>query len=232
MSWHFSECFLWYLLIVLFYLVVSLVGTKFIIMLFCSFSKCIYGPYLIWRIGFWALRFFISSVWSSYISCLPTESLLWAQMMEGVPPFHLKSTEEAVKLMCLEGKRPPFKIKTKSYPPDLKELVIQFKVKKVGLQSLLLFRSYLTIMVYTGWLRSVGIQNMLSDQHFLRSLYGWTKLLPIAQNKDGGKRLLNFLGMFLRPIISYRISLDEFKLKALNISRLPWNYKINHYLFK
>lgn len=45
-------------------------------------------------------------------------------MMEGVSPFHPKPPEEALKLMCLDGKRPPFKIKTKHYPPDLKELVI------------------------------------------------------------------------------------------------------------
>ncbi|KAI5384714.1 Integrin-linked protein kinase 1 [Lathyrus oleraceus] len=45
------------------------------------------------------------------------------EMIEGVPPFHPKPPEEALKLMCLEGKRPQFKIKTKSYPPDLKELI-------------------------------------------------------------------------------------------------------------
>lgn len=50
-------------------------------------------------------------------------------------------------------------------------------------------------MVCADWLRNVGIQNLLSGQHFHRSLYGWTKLLQIAQNKDGGKILLNFLGM-------------------------------------
>ncbi|CAK7322795.1 unnamed protein product [Dovyalis caffra] len=43
------------------------------------------------------------------------------EMLEGVQPFHPKSPEEAVKLMCLENKRPPFKIKLRSYPPDLRE---------------------------------------------------------------------------------------------------------------
>lgn len=42
-------------------------------------------------------------------------------MIEGIQPFHPKSPEEAVKMMCLEGNRPPFKSKSKSYPPDLKE---------------------------------------------------------------------------------------------------------------
>jgi hypothetical protein len=42
-------------------------------------------------------------------------------MLEGVQPFHPKTPEEAVKLMCLEKKRPPFKIKVRSYPPDSKE---------------------------------------------------------------------------------------------------------------
>lgn len=41
------------------------------------------------------------------------------QMMEGVPPFHPKSPEDALRLMCVEGKRP--KQKSKSFPPDLKE---------------------------------------------------------------------------------------------------------------
>ncbi|WRX22316.1 Serine-threonine/tyrosine-protein kinase [Theobroma cacao] len=45
------------------------------------------------------------------------------EMIEGVVPFHPKPAEEAVKLMCLEGKRPPFKTKSRSYPPDLRELV-------------------------------------------------------------------------------------------------------------
>lgn len=43
-------------------------------------------------------------------------------MIEGIPPFHPKPAEEAIKLMCLEGKRPPFK-KLKSYPSELKEWV-------------------------------------------------------------------------------------------------------------
>lgn len=50
-------------------------------------------------------------------------------MIEGIPPFHPKSPDEILNLMCLGGKRPQFKIKTKSYPPDLKELVIKVKVK-------------------------------------------------------------------------------------------------------
>ncbi|XP_011001833.1 PREDICTED: serine/threonine-protein kinase CTR1-like isoform X2 [Populus euphratica] len=45
------------------------------------------------------------------------------EMLEGLQPFHPKTPEEAVKLMCLEKKRPPFKIKVRSYPPDLKELI-------------------------------------------------------------------------------------------------------------
>ncbi|AET04420.1 integrin-linked kinase family protein [Medicago truncatula] len=49
--------------------------------------------------------------------------LIVYEMIEGIPPFHPKPAEEALKLMCLEGKRPQFKIKTKSYPPDLKELI-------------------------------------------------------------------------------------------------------------
>ncbi|PON46711.1 Serine/threonine protein kinase [Parasponia andersonii] len=49
--------------------------------------------------------------------------LILYEMIEGVQPFYPKSPEEAVKLMCLEGNRPQFKSKSKSYPPDLKELI-------------------------------------------------------------------------------------------------------------
>ncbi|KAF7132992.1 hypothetical protein RHSIM_Rhsim09G0005200 [Rhododendron simsii] len=49
--------------------------------------------------------------------------LILYEMVEGVQPFHPRSTEDAAKLMCLEGKRPSFKTKSKHYPPDLKELI-------------------------------------------------------------------------------------------------------------
>ncbi|XWS35379.1 hypothetical protein CRYUN_Cryun21dG0121300 [Craigia yunnanensis] len=45
------------------------------------------------------------------------------EMIEGVAPFHPMPAEEAVKLMCLEGTRPTFKTKSRSYPPDLRELI-------------------------------------------------------------------------------------------------------------
>ncbi|KAH1096016.1 hypothetical protein J1N35_012937 [Gossypium stocksii] len=44
------------------------------------------------------------------------------EMIEGVP-FHPKPAEEAVKLMCFEQKRPPLKIKSKSCPTELRELI-------------------------------------------------------------------------------------------------------------
>ena len=43
--------------------------------------------------------------------------------------------------MCLEGKRPPFKIKTKHYPLDLKEFV-NFKVKKQSFTLILKLSNY------------------------------------------------------------------------------------------
>ena len=43
------------------------------------------------------------------------------KMVEGIQPLHPRPPEEAAKAICAEGKRPPFKIKLKSYPPDLKE---------------------------------------------------------------------------------------------------------------
>ncbi|KAG8661579.1 integrin-linked protein kinase 1 [Manihot esculenta] len=47
------------------------------------------------------------------------------EMIEGVLPYHSKSPEEAVKLMCLEKQRPPLKTKSRSYPPDLKQLIVE-----------------------------------------------------------------------------------------------------------
>ncbi|XP_051118291.1 integrin-linked protein kinase 1-like [Andrographis paniculata] len=45
------------------------------------------------------------------------------EMVEGSPPFSSKPPYEAAKLMCLDGKRPPFKSKSKSFPPEVKELI-------------------------------------------------------------------------------------------------------------
>ncbi|KAE8696289.1 Integrin-linked protein kinase family isoform 2 [Hibiscus syriacus] len=45
------------------------------------------------------------------------------EMIEGVVPFHPKPAEEILRLMCLDNRRPSFKSKSKSYPPDLKELI-------------------------------------------------------------------------------------------------------------
>ncbi|XP_057750279.1 integrin-linked protein kinase 1-like [Arachis stenosperma] len=49
--------------------------------------------------------------------------LILYEMIEGVQPFHHHSADEALRMMCLEGNRPPFKVKAKHYPPDLKELI-------------------------------------------------------------------------------------------------------------
>ncbi|KAL2507175.1 Integrin-linked protein kinase family [Forsythia ovata] len=48
--------------------------------------------------------------------------LILYEMVEGIPPFHSKYPEETAKLMCLDDKR-PLKMKSKSYPPELKELI-------------------------------------------------------------------------------------------------------------
>lgn len=49
--------------------------------------------------------------------------LILYEMIEGALPSQPKSPEETLRMMCLEGKRPPFKSKSKSYPPDVKELI-------------------------------------------------------------------------------------------------------------
>ncbi|KAL4309916.1 hypothetical protein GQ457_01G035430 [Hibiscus cannabinus] len=47
------------------------------------------------------------------------------EMIEGVVPFHPKPVEEAVKSMCFEQNRPQLKAKSKSYPPELRELIAE-----------------------------------------------------------------------------------------------------------
>jgi len=49
--------------------------------------------------------------------------LILYEMIEGAPAFHPKPQEEAAKMICLEGLRPPFKNKPKYYPSDVKELI-------------------------------------------------------------------------------------------------------------
>ncbi|CAL9078620.1 unnamed protein product [Musa textilis] len=49
--------------------------------------------------------------------------LILYEMIEGAPPFHPKNPEEASRLICLKGMRPPLKNKSKSYPPEVKELI-------------------------------------------------------------------------------------------------------------
>ncbi|CAI0540958.1 unnamed protein product [Linum tenue] len=45
------------------------------------------------------------------------------EMIEGAYPFYPKPLAEAVKLMGVETKRPAFKVKSRHYPPDMKELI-------------------------------------------------------------------------------------------------------------
>ncbi|RXH99539.1 hypothetical protein DVH24_021341 [Malus domestica] len=74
--------------------------------------------------------FTIFIVLSSIIHCqFSTSKLVYFPgfleytMVEGLQPFDPKPMEEAAKLMCLEGKRPQLRTKSKSYPPVVKELI-------------------------------------------------------------------------------------------------------------
>ncbi|KAJ4756497.1 Integrin-linked kinase family protein [Rhynchospora pubera] len=49
--------------------------------------------------------------------------LILYEMIEGAPAFYPKGAHEVVKMICLEGQRPPFKNKMKSYLSDSKELI-------------------------------------------------------------------------------------------------------------
>ncbi|KAJ1696494.1 hypothetical protein LUZ63_005006 [Rhynchospora breviuscula] len=49
--------------------------------------------------------------------------LILYEMIEGAQAFYPKGAHEVVKMICLEGQRPPFKNKMKSYLSDSKELI-------------------------------------------------------------------------------------------------------------
>ncbi|KAJ1703744.1 hypothetical protein LUZ63_003523 [Rhynchospora breviuscula] len=49
--------------------------------------------------------------------------LILYEMIEGAPPFHPKSPEDVMRMICIEGNRPSLKNKVKNYPSDLKELI-------------------------------------------------------------------------------------------------------------
>ncbi|XXG44855.1 hypothetical protein AAC387_Pa02g0095 [Persea americana] len=51
--------------------------------------------------------------------------LILYEMTEGAQPLQPNSPEDAAKMICLEGARPSFKLKSKYYPPDLKELIVE-----------------------------------------------------------------------------------------------------------
>ncbi|KAK1295410.1 Serine/threonine-protein kinase HT1 [Acorus calamus] len=51
--------------------------------------------------------------------------LILYEMIEGYPAFHPMPPEEAAQQMCVQRMRPPFKTKSKSCPPELKELVAE-----------------------------------------------------------------------------------------------------------
>ncbi|KAK1287282.1 Serine/threonine-protein kinase HT1 [Acorus calamus] len=49
--------------------------------------------------------------------------LILYELFEGYPAFHPMAPEDAAQQTCLQGMRPSFKLKSKSCPPELKELV-------------------------------------------------------------------------------------------------------------
>ena len=50
-----------------------------------------------------------------------TFGALYVKMTEGVSIFHPKSPEEVAESICMEGRRPTIKTKSKGYPSELKE---------------------------------------------------------------------------------------------------------------
>ncbi|XP_015870960.2 integrin-linked protein kinase 1 isoform X1 [Ziziphus jujuba] len=49
--------------------------------------------------------------------------LILYEMIEGALLSQPKPPEETLRMLCIDGQRPPFKSKSKSYPPDVKELI-------------------------------------------------------------------------------------------------------------
>ncbi|XP_018464760.1 integrin-linked protein kinase 1 isoform X2 [Raphanus sativus] len=58
------------------------------------------------------------------------------EMTEGVPIFHPRPPEEVAKMICLEGKRPVFKTKSRGYPPDMKELIEECWHPEAGIRPI------------------------------------------------------------------------------------------------
>ncbi|CAA7021580.1 unnamed protein product [Microthlaspi erraticum] len=56
------------------------------------------------------------------------------EMTEGVSIFHPKPPEEVTESICVEGKRPVIKTKSKSYPPELKELIEECWHQDIGMR--------------------------------------------------------------------------------------------------
>lgn len=78
------------------------------------------------------------------------------EMMEGSPPFSSKSPDEAARMICLEGKRPPFKSKSKSFPPELKELIeecwhLNCRVRPTFSQIIVRLDKIVTTCSKQGW---------------------------------------------------------------------------------
>lgn len=58
---------------------------------------------------------------------------------------------------------------------------------------------------WLGWSRNAGIHSLLWGLHFLRLLWGWTRLLQTVQSRVGGKTRSSFPG---RPQFSSYISYE------------------------
>ncbi|KFK35192.1 hypothetical protein AALP_AA5G252400 [Arabis alpina] len=56
------------------------------------------------------------------------------ELTEGVSVLHPKPHDEVAESICLEGKRPVIKTKSKSYPPELKELIEECWHPEIGMR--------------------------------------------------------------------------------------------------
>ncbi|CAN8318288.1 unnamed protein product [Cochlearia groenlandica] len=56
------------------------------------------------------------------------------EITEGVHMFHPRPPEEVVRMICLEGKRPVLKTKSRTYPPDMKQLIEECWHPEVGIR--------------------------------------------------------------------------------------------------
>ncbi|KHG08122.1 Dual specificity protein kinase shkD [Gossypium arboreum] len=146
------------------------------------------------------------------------------EMIGGVTPFHHMPAEEAVKLMCLEGKRPPFKTKSKSYPPDLRELIEECwdpnpVVRPIFSEIIVrLDKVFANCSKHGKWKDTFKLPWLLYTEFLIKMPSGFPKGLgnkvklgsfEAEKNGELRKRFRSFLKLHLKDCILYKLFLPS-----------------------